>query len=517
LVGRTISPPANLEVRLTHHILADAREPDNETDPSYGAILQMQMTRHILILALLIAAGAWLVRPTIKPGPFTYDESDYMYAARFSPLAHWMDLGGMPFGEFVQIGLTRGRNPRDSQALSEMARAADDPNVYRHYHGPVLWYWLCFLRQFTVVEFVLRCGSLVFPLLTLLMIYFGSLRVLPAESRQIGALLASVLFALSPITLEATDLAPHPVFVLFYITALLLAAKVMTGGARRDWYAAVIAAGAAFCSLEVAFVLIAALAVCAWRRRAELRVDGRFILTSTATFVATVLALWPAGLVKLDFAKAYLFMAYLALFRHDAWGADSQASIWANRLALSPVEWVLIVSGLVVFVFRRKTAEGIASEVFVWFGLLMFVVMLRVNGYGSRYISPYSAALDVTAGWMIAGALTQLAAIARYALLVVLVIGLAASAARVLERVRPADDPGFRDTIASLHAAGLDHASLLVPQLALPAFHYYLPEAQVHGYLDAPSPEIAARVHATAIVVQKGDAVEIQRVTPPTP
>jgi len=147
----------------------------------------------------------------------------------------------------------------------------------------------------------------------------------------------------------------------------------------------------------------------------------------------------------------------------------------------------------------------------------MFVVMLRVNGYGSRYISPYLAALDVGAGWMIAGALTQLGVIARYGLLVVLVSGLAASAARVLERVRPVDDPGFRGAIASLHAAGLDHASLLVPQLALPAFHYYLPEAQVHGYLNVPSPETAARVHATVIVVQRGDALEIQRVTPPGP
>jgi len=498
-------------------VSADVRDADNGTALSPDAILQMQMTRHILILALLIAAGAWLVHPTIKPGPFTYDESDYMYAARFSPLAHWMDLGSMPIGEFVKIGLTRGRDPRDSQALSEMARAADDPNVYRHTHGPVLWYWLCFLRQFTVNEYLLRCWSLVFPLLTLLMIYFGSLRVLPAESRQTGALLASVLFALSPITLEATDIATHPVFVLFYVAALLLAAKVMTGGGRRDWYAAVIAAGAAFCSLEVAFVLIAALAVCAWRRRAELRVDGRFILTSTATFVATVLALWPAGLLKLDFAKAYLIEAYLALFRHNAWGQEGLASLWAGRLASSPVEWLLIATGLVVFIFRRKSAEGRASEVFVWFGLLMFVVMLRVNGYGSRYVSPYSAALDVSAGWMIAGALTQLGVIARYALLVVLVSGLAVSSARVLARVRPVDDPGFRETIASIHAAGLDHASLLVPQLALPAFHYYLPEAQVHGYLAMPSPEMAARTHAVAIVVQKGDAVEIQRVTPPGP
>jgi len=474
----------------------------------------MQTTKHILTLALLIAAGGWLVRPTIKPGPFTYDESDYMYAARFSPLAHWMDLDAMPFGEFVSIGLTRGRNTQDSHALSELARAADDPNVYRHYHGPVFWYWLGFVRQFTVDEFLLRSWSLVFPLLTLLMIYFGSLRVLPAESSRIGALFASVLFAWGPVTLGATDLAPHPVFVLFYITSLMLAAKVMTGGARRDWYAAVIAAGAAFCSLEVAFVLIATLVVCAWRCRTELRVDLRFILTSIAAFIAAVLALWPAGLLKLDFAKAYLFMAYLALFRRDAWGQEGLLSIWRMRFDLSPVEWLLIVAGLVIFVIRRKSAEGRASEIFVWFGLLMLVVMLRVNGYGPRYVTPYVAAFDVIAGWMIAGALMQMRVIARYALLLVLVSGLAASAARVLARVRPVDDPGFRGILASLHATGLDRTSIFVPQLALPAFHYYLPEAQVHGYLDLPPPEMIAQAHAAAILVQKGNALEIQPVPP---
>src|SRR5208282_1902310 len=101
-------------------------------------------------------------------------------------------------------------------------------------------------------------------------------------------------------------------------------------------------------------------------------------------------------------------MAYLAVFRRDAWGQDGIASLWAMRFALSPVEWLLIVSGLVIFIFRRNRAEGRASEIFIWFGLLMFVVMARVNGYGPRYLTPYVAAFDLIGGWMIASALMQL-------------------------------------------------------------------------------------------------------------
>jgi hypothetical protein len=246
-------------------------------------------------------------------------------------------------------------------------------------------------------------------------------------------------------------------------------------------------------------------------------VDLSFILTSTATFVTTVLALWPAGLLKLDFAKAYLFMAYLALFRHNAWSTEGPASTFAMRFALSPVEWVLMVSGLVVFIFRRKSAEGRATEAFVWFGLLMFVVMARVNGYGPRYVTPYAPAFDVIAGWMIAGALIQMRVVARYALLLVLLSGLAASSIRVLARLRPVDDRPFRDAIASLHATGLDRASLFVPQLVLPAFHYYLPQAQVHGYVDPPSQEMAVRTQAAAIILTKGDAFDIQHVQPSGP
>jgi hypothetical protein len=142
----------------------------------------------------------------------------------------------------------------------------------------------------------------------------------------------------------------------------------------------------------------------------------------------------------------------------------------------------------------------------------MFAVMARVNGYGPRYLTPYAAALDVIAGWMISGALMQLRVFARYALLLVLVCGLAASAVRALARVRPGDDRPFRDAIASLHVTGLDRASLLVPQLDLPAFHYYLPGAQVHGYLDPPTREMVTRAHAAAIILEKRHAFEIQPV-----
>src|SRR5208283_5345089 len=444
------------------------------------------MTKHVLILVALIGVALGLAAPRISHGLFGYDEADYMYAAQFGPAAHWLDLQAMPLVDYVRIGLERGRDPEQRLGISEQGRVGKDPNVYRHWHGPVYFYWLGFIASLTQDEYTLRWLSLFFPVITAITLYFGALWMLPGDTGPPAAILSTALFLWSPATLETTELAPHLAFVFFSAAALLFLSKVMVDGMRRDWYAAVVAAGVAFCTLEVAFVLVAALAITAWRQRSALGADLRFCGTSMAVFIATVLVIWPAGLLKLTFAKAYLFMAYLALFRKTAWGNAGFAGAWALRFALSPVEWILIGVGLALFFSRRRAPLARAVEPFVWFAFLMVLTLVRVNGEGPRYSTPFLFAFDVIGGWMIASALPFREIRARYATVLGLVVLLGAVSAWKLSYYHPGDSPRLRSILATIRAQGSENLSILAPQEDMPPLHYYLPQAQVHGYLVEP-------------------------------
>lgn len=382
--------------------------------------------------------------------------------------------------------------------------------MYRHWHGPVYWYWLGSVASFTQNEYSLRWLSLFFPVITAITLYFGALRILPDEIGPPAALLSTALFLWSPATLETTELAPHLAFVFFSATALLLLSKVMVDGARRDWYAAVVATGVAFCTLEVTFVLVAVLAVVAWRQRTALAVNLRFCGTSLAVFIGTILLIWPAGLLKLTFVKAYLFMAYLALFRTAAWGNVGFAGAWALRFALSPLEWVLIAVGLVLFVRRRREPTARAVEPFVWFGLLMVLSLVRVNGEGPRYSIPFLFALDVIAGWMIASALPFGEIRTRYATVLGLVALLGAVSAWKLSDYHPDDSRRLRSILSKIRGQGGENLSILAPHDDLPTLHYYLPHAQIHVYPDQPGTGVFTGPFD--LVVDRGDPPRVRRI-----
>jgi asparagine N-glycosylation enzyme membrane subunit Stt3 len=73
----------------------------------------------------------------------------------------------------------------------------------------------------------------------------------------------------------------------------------------------VVLAGLAFCTLEVAFVLIATVLICGYLRRKELADDWAFARNSALALLGAILLVWPAAILKLNFLKAYLFMSYV--------------------------------------------------------------------------------------------------------------------------------------------------------------------------------------------------------------
>lgn len=467
------------------------------------------MAKYLLVFLLIVAAAAGLLSYRISSGPFGYDESDYMYAAGFSPFTHWIDAKAMPIVDYVRIGLGRGLDQKQRLALSRASRAVDDPNVYRHWHGPVYWYWLGFLAHFTHDEASLRWWSLLLPILSALLIARASLRILPPESGPIAALIASCLILWSPVSLFSSELAPHLTFVLCYLAALSFLAKVMVEGKRADWYCAVIATGVAFCTMEVTFVLIATMLICGWRQRRALAVDWKFACKTIALFLATVMLLWPAALLKLNAAKAYLFMAYLAFYRKAPWGDIGFLGTWRLRLLLSPVEWFLILVGIVLLIRNRRSLEARAVEPFVWFSALMMLVLAKVNTDVPRYSTPFMPALDVIAAWMIAARLATFRPALRTvsAGAVVGLIGISSWLA--VRRPVSKDEPRLRSAIGQVRTQG--NSPVVVPQSVMPEFHYYSPTAQLRPFLktwqesfpiDSPTPVMVVTNDQMVFTVQ---------------
>ena len=182
----------------------------------------------------------------------------------------------------------------------------------------------------------------------------------------------------------------------------------MSGGDRRHWYAAVALTGLAFCTLEVTFVLIATLIVCAYLRRQELGFDWKLARDSVALLLAAILVVWPAAILKLSALKAYFFMAYLAIFRKGAWGNITLAESWAMHFARSPLEWAAAAIALIIF-FRKRLWRSVPELIpLAVYSLLMMLALMRVHGEGPRYITTFFPALVLftswTLGWVLAGA-----------------------------------------------------------------------------------------------------------------
>ena len=92
----------------------------------------------------------------------------------------------------------------------------------------------------------------------------------------------------------------------------------------------------AFVTMEISLTLLVTLVIVAWCERRKLRPDKAWAIRSVLLFLGIAAALWPIGLLRFNFLKSYLFMAYLALFRHNAWGDVSLGETWRLRLAGSP-------------------------------------------------------------------------------------------------------------------------------------------------------------------------------------
>ena len=442
--------------------------------------------KHILTILILLALLLFLMARYVAPDPWVYDEADYMYAASLGIAANYTDTPTLPIADFVRTGLARGRDLRQRQALSEQIRAGDDVVFYRHWHGPLYLYFLIPVTRLGLSERQVRTVMLAIPALTLVAIYWGCLWLIPGRAGTFAALTGSLLFLFGSHLNGSTELAPHHLFALLSVVFLFLLAKFVASGQRIYWYGAVVFAGLAFCTLEVAFVLIITLAICAFVERRRLEAGWRLAARSLALFVATVLVVWPAAIYKMSFVKGYLFMAYLALFRKSPWGNQGFFEVWGHRTLASPVEWIAILAG--VFLYFRNNGENTKHITYpmLVYAALMVAATARVLNSLPRYSLLFMPALDIFAAVTLIPFLMAAPRRVMYAALALFFGFFGLDEYRLFNR-NHTQDPRPPVVLNYIRENRLQENTLLVPQEDLPMIHYYFPRMHLHGYSD-PNP-----------------------------
>lgn len=451
------------------------------------------MIRHGCVLLILMAGMVAFERYFISPDPYIYDEADYMYMTSQGWLANYADSPSQSIADFIRTGLSQGKDSSQRQALSEQIRASGDVNFYRHWHGPLYFYWLSALSPWHGNEYAMRTASLAIPAITVLLIYFGVLWILPGKAGQWAAILCATLYLWSYSTLRALELAPHQLYASCYILTLILVAKAMQTGSRRIWYGSVVVCALAFCTLEISFTLIATVILCGYIARKRLQATGRFLLNSVLLFAGTVMILWPAAILKLTFLKSYAFMAYLAVARNSPWGQITFAQTWSQRLHDSPMEWLIIVIGLALAVRHR---QRLLFPLMIY-SVLALLAVLRVNSDAPRYLLIFLPALLLIAGISIGSFLGQLHPGPAAVCVTVLCLLTAWNTHRQFANHPATGNRRARELVAFIREHALEHKELAVPQSDLPTIHYYFPNTILHGYADAAEVASAGRVDAT--------------------
>jgi hypothetical protein len=438
--------------------------------------------KHLLAAAALVALLLFLITRKVSSEPYVYDEADYMYAASLGYFANWTDTPTLALPDFLRIGLSRGRQTGGRQELSEFIRQSNDIVFYRHWHGPLYHFFLIPVSRLGLIEHDVRTAMLVIPALTLLAIYFGCLWLIPGLFGSLAALLAGVLFLSSFTVFRSTELAPHQLFVLCYLCCLIFLAKTVATGQRSSWYAAIVMAALAFCTLEVAFVAVLTLAICGYIERDRLQMDWRLAARSLMLFIATVVIVWPAAIFKLTFVKSYLFMAYLALARKGSWGDIGFFGTWGNRFLSSPLEWAVIAFALILCLRRPWRKDHRLAYPFLIYSLLMLAATARVLSDSARYSLPFMPALDLFAGVILAQSLASLRRPAAIGIAGLLTACLCATAIYEVSSHPVQPDPHPAAVLERIRQANLTDKALLVPQNDLPMIHYYFPATRLRGY-----------------------------------
>ena len=439
------------------------------------------------VLIAIAAAFLFFFRSVPSREPFYYDESDYMNAGERGLENNFLERPTNSFFGFLDIGLHHEKLDQRS-SLSDLARGSHDIDFYRHFHGPLYYYWIALISPLVHGnEYAMRFSGYTFHVLTFFAIAIG---LFTLTSNRSAALAASFLYLFGQASIAtAATIASHAPYVLFTALTLLLFAHYLQTGSRQSWYWAVAAFTGAFCSIDYAILLPITFAICLFVSRRERRLPGSVLLRSLLVFLGLLLLLWPFGVLRLTALKGYFYIAYLAMQRKGSYGDYGPFTVWWQRFLASPVEYSIDVLALIgVFALWRTPAIRKYRAVLLpclLYAFFMLLTTLKNTSLNPTYVSSILPPLAIVSGTALAALTARVSAPVRIlstaSILAATVLG---GYGLVMRHV--GDGPGPSPDallISTIRQSGLSDSSLIVPYELLPTLSYYFPQLKVHSYL----------------------------------
>jgi hypothetical protein len=454
---------------------------------------QSSLTTFLLgaVLVSLIVAVVVPFAGTVMPRPFGYDEADYVYAGTRGLAANFLDRPCMSLVEFIRVGMDATKERRADahrDGLSRIVRASGDITFFRHYHGPMYAYWIGVnqLAGTTRPQAYRRSGLIIHAATTLMI--FVLFRLLFPGFPGAAALAAATTFLLNRTALvTSTIITQHVLFTLFAVLALGLVGLYGRKRESRYWLLGMATVGLAFATVEIGVVLLGAvtLTFCAlswdlrWKELTGLYLKGLGIA------LAAFAAVWPMGVLQLNAAKGFGYLAYMAIFRKTFTPIGPQ-QLWAHKLTVYPLEFVIPLLALVVSgLLWKKLSCRREVLPFLVYAAAFFAVTCVITLPFTYYHESLLATLSVVVGAAWGEIWRRFPKPVGVAAGILLAVTIGGSAWQYYWEAREtARQPSLIAAMVDFLDGNAPARSqtLYVPYTLLPTLHYHHPDVKTVGY-----------------------------------
>lgn len=440
-----------------------------------------------LVTLLLLAFFFVILYPKhISSRLLVNDEADYAYAASQGIIANAWDINSLSWETFVNLGLGKGMKKGQYTNLSNFIRSSNAVTFYRHHHGPLYFYGLAAAMSISSNERWLRSSGL-FWLLCMAAAAMLSLSIMFPQQTYWTSVLTGGLIGLSYNGFSAsTILSGHTSFACFSIISLSTAGRWLSDNDRKWLLYSAVTGGIAFATIEYAILIPLSIFVATLLKvSSDANIGWKSIAIDAGTWaciaVASLLVVWPAGVIKFSIVKNYMVSAYMVLIRENVFQSNHGIlSAWLERTASDPLTYGFVLISLLWSM--RLLSKQVKLQPMIIFALLLFLSTIKNTSTSPTYII---ALLGVTICLSVIGLglrIKQFGLNFGLIVLPVLLAGTVLSFTRDYPAFDHLADLNWKNSIKGIAKFNQSHGSILVHRGYVPTLKYYYPELIFDSY-----------------------------------
>ena len=339
------------------------------------------------------------------------DEADYVYAARKGFIANYLDSGTLPFATFLKLGISAKNSQASKTELSRTIRTADDISVFRHWHGPLYFYYLSMGKWiYKNNDQQMRIYSLMMQLFCALAVFWGCM-LFWGKFYGIAASFLISLCVLGSTSLyySTAFLSTHGIFTLCLIVCLFVLIKAIQSGKEMYYHLSAGIMGMVFLSNEYAALLmitwILSLVFAERYRKVGFKKIFGILSVSAASWLGVVFVFWPASLLKFSLLKSFVTQAYFMIYRGSGFSPMPVWKYWIDRFSFLPVDLGISFFGLILGLYVLIRKKEIILFPLICYMSLLLLTTFRNQSPNPTYTVTFVITGIVTAGFSLASLL----------------------------------------------------------------------------------------------------------------